>query len=450
MKRFLSFSLIIGIVFLFTSQLGADTSLGDFYKVGINDVIEVKVLDHADLRTVTPVTSDGTISFPYIGTIQVENMSLSEIKEMISKKLGAGYIKYPVVTVTLVKSMSRKIFAYGELNRRGEIPYEEGMTLVRALSIAGGISRDGLYGNIKVRRKTKGKPGFKDINVDIEKVVGGSRKADLLLKPDDIVIVERNKTFFAYGEVGKPGEHVLEKNMTVVRALSVVGGIRADGLYGKVKIRRKQKDKKIKDMEIDIADIVEGRGAGDMLLQPDDLLIVERNKTFLIQGEVMKRGRFVLSKDMTVLRALLQAGGISDSASYGTITLRRKKKGKAGEYQDIAEAKVIEMSKIEDILLQPDDVLVVEGNETFLVYGEVLRPGEVVLQSDMTAFKAITMAGGFTKWGSENRVKILRQKKDTSGFETIKVNIDNVIRGKADADVALEPGDILVISAGVF
>ncbi|HDH05215.1 MAG TPA: hypothetical protein ENH01_05810 [Nitrospirae bacterium] len=544
MKRFLIFSVIIGFVLSFISYAGAETSSTDFYKVGVDDMLEIKVLDHKDLRTLATVTSDGTISFPYIGTVNVKDMSLSEIEAMITNKLAEGYIKYPVVTVSLVKSMSRKIFAYGELYKRGEIPLEENVTLLKALSLAGGVTENGRYGMVKVRRKKEGKPGYRDIKVDIKQVIEGGGKGDILLEPDDILIVERSKTFFAHGEVGKPGEHVLEKNMSLVRALSAVGGIRSEGLYGKVKIRRKQKGKRgYKDIEIDLKAIVEGSKAKDMLLQPDDILIVERNKTFLIQGEVknrgrlileedmtvlrallqaggvsedgmygrikirrkqaggsgeykdivetrlndgviessevedtllqpddilivernktfliqgevMKRGRFVLEKDMTVLRALLQAGGVSKDGMYGRIKIRRKQAGGSGEYKDIVETRlnngVIESSEVEDTLLQPDDVLVIEPNEKFLVYGEILKPGEYVIKNDMTAFKAITLAGGFTKWGSENRVKVLRSRKNNAGFETIRVNIDDVIDGDAAADIALEAGDIVVVSAGVF
>jgi polysaccharide export outer membrane protein len=68
----------------------------------------------------------------------------------------------------------------------------------------------------------------------------------------------------------------------------------------------------------------------------------------------------------------------------------------------------------------------------------------------MTVLKALTLVGGFTKWGSSSRVKILRPEKDNTGYETIKVNINDVIDGDATADIILEPGDIVVILKGIF
>ena len=355
----------LGLVITPAVSCAEKTSLHE-YTAGTNDMLEIKVLDYPDLRTVTTVATDGSITFPYIGTLNVKGKRLSEIEEEITKKLGEGFIKYPVVAVSLIRSESRKIFVYGEVMRPGEFPFGENITAVKALSIAGGITANGLHGKVKVRRGQKGKPEYKDIDIDLKGTIEGTTAGDILLQPDDIVIVERNKTFFIYGEVNRPGEYVLEKDMTAVGSLSVAGGITANGLYGKVKVRRKQKgEAEYKDIDIDLKGTIEGTTAEDMLLQPDDIIIVERNKTFFI-------------------------------------------------------------------------------------YGEVNKPGEYVLTNDMTVLKSVSLAGGFTKWGSSSRIKVLRQKDNNAGYETIKANIDDVIGGDAAKDISLQSGDIVVISTGIF
>ena len=452
MKRLFLLFMFVCFVISFASHIEAQVSETDLYEISINDVLDIKVLDHNELMVLTAVSADGTINFPYIGAIYIKGMNLSEIEEEITKRLSEGYVKYPVVTVSLIKSMSKKIFAYGELNRRGEIPFEENMTVVKAISIAGGIRADGLYGKVKVRRKQKGNPGYKDIEIDLKDTIEGSATEDMLLQPDDIVIVERNKTFFIHGELGRTGEYVLEDDMTVVRALSVAGGIRADGLYGKVKVRRKQEGNPgYKDIEIDLKGTIEGSAIEDMLLQPDDIVIVERNKTFFIHGEVGRPGQFVLEDDMTVVRALSVAGGIRADGLYGKVKVRRKQEEKPG-YKDIEiDLKgTIEGSETGDMLLQPDDIVIVERNKTFFIYGEVNRAGQYVLEEGMTVFKALSLAGGFTKWGSSGRVNVLRLNNNNAGYETIKVNIDDVIDGDATADINLQPGDIVVVSTGIF
>ena len=83
------------------------------------------------------------------------------------------------------------------------------------------------------------------------------------------------------------------------------------------------------------------------------------------------------------------------------------------------------------------------------VYGEVLKPGTYLLEENMTVLKAISTAGGFTKYGSSSRVKVLRPKVKGAGYDLIKVNMKLIMNGLAN-DVVLEPGDIVQVEEGVF
>ncbi len=188
-----------------------------------------------------------------------------------------------------------------------------------------------------------------------------------------------------------------------------------------------------------------------MLLQPDDIIIIERNKVFFAHGEFERPGKYALEKNMTVVEAIAIARGIKDTALYGKLKVRRKQEGDV--YKDIVETDlnngVIKKTEAEGMFLQPDDVLVIERNKIYLIYGEVRRAGEYILYDKMTVFRAITLAGGFTKWGSPKRVKVLRLKEDGE-YETIKVNIKAVIEGGAAADIELQAGDIIIASEGFF
>ncbi|MBI4698798.1 MAG: SLBB domain-containing protein [Nitrospirae bacterium] len=545
MKRLILICMILLVNLGISSgpSMGAENASSDHYKVGLDDMLQIKIIDYPDLSQLATVSSDGSITFPYIGTVYVKGMTLSEVEAEITQKLSEGFIKYPVVSVSLYKSMSEKIFVYNEVGKGGEVPFEENLTVMNALSITGGVPQNGTYGIVKIRRQQKGKQGYKDIDVDLKSIIDGNKEADILLQPDDKLIVQRNKSFFVQGEIYRPGEYIIDKDMTVVKALSAANGVTANGLFGKIKIKRKQKED-IEYKDIAVIDINNGTiegSEGHMSLQPDDILIIERNKTFFVQGEVGRPGEFVLEKGMTIVKAISTAGGVTNSGLYGKIKIKRKEgeghdyaeigeanldKGtiaegnggdlliqpddiliiernktffvqgeviRPGEYtleQDLVLAKVISLAggvtnnalygrvKIKrrdnegleykdiaeihlskgsleggkggDVSLQADDIVVIERNMTFYVYGEINRPGEYPLENEMTAFKAITTAGGFTKWGSPRRVKILRQSENNIKYEVIKVNINAVLKGDAGADVAIMPGDVLIISEGIF
>jgi len=349
---------------IFSTFAEAEVTPKGQYTVGIDDVLDISVLEHDKLRTMATVAADGSISFPYIGNVQVKDKTLQEIEKEISDRLADGYIKYPVVSVSLIKSRSRNFFVYGEVNRPGAYSITDNMTVLKAISVAGGLTRDGLYGKVKVRRPEKDNLGYKDVSIDIRGTTkGNSRTGDMLLRLEDIVVVEPSEKFFVYGEVVKPGQYLLEDNMTVLKAISVAGGLARDGLYGKVKVRRPEKGKLgYKDIIIDIRGTTKGN------------------------------------------------------------------------------------SRTGDMLLHPRDIVVVEPNEKFFVYGEVVRPGQYLLQDNMTVLRAIAVAGGFTKFGSPSRVKILRPVKEKAGYETIKVDIKGAMKGILGADILLQPGDIIVVS----
>ncbi len=516
---------LIGILFCALSAIvyAQESS----YRVGIDDVIIIDVTGHKNFSTTATVLSDGTISYPSIGSLYVNGMTLSEIKDLIEKKLSEGYVRAPVVTVLLKTSASKKIYFYGEVT--GSVPYEkditigkvvilkgvdkekydlkirrkrkkgsgyenigvdireimggkkddiplnpddvlivvnrdgftiqgevgkpgkyplkDNMTVLEAITEAEGITEDGQYGNVLIRRKRINGSGYDDIEVDIKGIMKGL-KEDILLKPDDIIIVSPNNKFIIFGEVLNPGEYVLEDGMTIGRGIARAGGITEDGLYGKVKVRRMREDGSgYEDIEISLHGVIKGSVKEDVLLEPDDIVIVEKNSKFIVQGEVLTPGEYVLEDNMTLGRAIAKAGGVSEEGLYGNVRIRRMREDNSG-YDDIEfDLRDVINGDKGNTPIMPDDIVMVEKNKKFMIYGEVEKIGEFDLTDDMTVFKAIAMAGGFSKWGSPSNIKILRPKDNKKEFDIIKVNVKKVIDGDASADIPLQPGDIVIVSS---
>lgn len=244
------------------------------YAVGVDDVLEINVLGHDELKTVARVASDGAISFPYIGVLYVKGMSLAEIEKEISKKLAGSYIKYAVVSVTLSSYKSMRFYVYGEVKNPGIFNLESDMTVLKAITAAGGITVDGLYGKVKLRRKQKDRSEYKEITIDIKSNGGGRSNIDMPVEGEDIVMVERSNNFFVYGEVQSPGRFILEDNMTVLKAISLSGGFAKYGSPDRVKILRTIPGKAgYKSIKVDVKGAVSGEMGKDIRLEPDDIVI---------------------------------------------------------------------------------------------------------------------------------------------------------------------------------
>ena len=159
------------------------------YAIGIADVLTVNVVRPEPLLMEVTVSPDGTISFPYIGTVVVKGKTLDDVQNEMTKKLGEGYMRYPVMSVTLKESKSRRFFVYGEVTHPGPYAIEENMTVLRAISMAGGFTKFGSSSRVKVLRPRAQGAGYEPVKINIKEVMDGLSQSDVVIKPGDIVVV---------------------------------------------------------------------------------------------------------------------------------------------------------------------------------------------------------------------------------------------------------------------
>ena len=86
----------------------------------------------------------------------------------------------------------------------------------------------------------------------------------------------------------------------------------------------------------------------------------------------------------------------------------------------------------------------------FFVYGAVNKPGPYAIDNNSTVLRAISIAGGFTRFGSASRVKVLRPREGRTGYEMLQVSMKSVMDGNSDADLPLKSGDIIIVSEGIL
>ncbi|RME24785.1 MAG: polysaccharide export protein [Deltaproteobacteria bacterium] len=154
--------------------------------LGPGDVFEVKVYDEKDLSGVFRVSATGTIKFPLIGTVSVEGLTSTEAADLIQQKLAEKYIKNPQVSILVKEYNSKKVSVFGQVNKPGTFPYEEGMTVIQAISMAGGFTKMAAKNDTNVTRIVGGEE--RKFPVPVEAIAEGKAK-NFYLKPGDIVYV---------------------------------------------------------------------------------------------------------------------------------------------------------------------------------------------------------------------------------------------------------------------
>ena len=136
MKRIARFFLLFA-AFLCSPVFSQSPELSS-YKLGSGDMISVRVLGEEDLRREKVRLSDaGTLSFPVLGEIRVKGMTVGALEDYITRGLKGRYLLNPQVTVAIEEY--RNFYVNGMVEKPGGYPFAPGLTVRKAISIAGGF-----------------------------------------------------------------------------------------------------------------------------------------------------------------------------------------------------------------------------------------------------------------------------------------------------------------------
>ncbi len=159
------------------------------YEIGIGDLLQIDVYDEPDLTREVRVLTDGTISFPLLGSIKTRGLTVSGLERELTKRLGDKYLVNPQVTV-FVKEFSN-VFVFGEVKSPGSFPLYGKMTVFEAITLAGGFTEVANPTKVKVIREMDGRET--SFEVDITRLTkSGDTSQDRELKANDRVIVPRS------------------------------------------------------------------------------------------------------------------------------------------------------------------------------------------------------------------------------------------------------------------
>ena len=365
------------------------------YKVGVDDVLEISVIKPQPFSSTVTVAPDGAITFPYIGNVLAKGLTLPEIQNEVQKRLTDGYVEYPIVSVSLLQSRSMKFTISGQVMQPGLYPAEENMTLLRAITVAGGFTQMDSTGTVKLLRPQKTNENFTVIEAEITAILEGAHQNTTIL-PNDTIIVLTNK-FFISGQVLRPGPYQVVNNMTLLQAVTIAGGFTQSDLSGTIKlIRPKIENNNFEIIESGINNILNGADQ-DIIVQPKDTIVVSSDKYF-VYGEVIKPGMLPLESKTTLLTAISQTGGFLNSGPTGKVKILRT--NKETDIVGITEIDINDIlsGSVKNMAIQPNDTIIVSADK-FSISGQVIRPGVYAVEENMTLLQAVSAAGGFIEPG---------------------------------------------------
>jgi protein involved in polysaccharide export with SLBB domain len=153
--------------------------------LGPGDVFEVRVFGEPDLTGVYRVGGDGMINFPLVGRISVGGLPANEAGDVIALHLQK-YVRSPSISLFVREYSSRKVYVFGEVKKPGTFPYEDGMNIIEAITVAGGFEKLANKNGISVTRIVDGRE--QRMKVPVLEISEG-KAPNFRLEPGDIVWV---------------------------------------------------------------------------------------------------------------------------------------------------------------------------------------------------------------------------------------------------------------------
>jgi polysaccharide biosynthesis/export protein len=158
-----------------------------------SDLLNVQVFQEENLKRDVRVSQEYSITLPLIGKVDLKGKSLRQAEDLIRDLYNRDYLVNPQVNVVVAEYAKRSVNVIGQVNQPGAVlfPQEQGLTLLDAISRAGGFSRLANRSQVKLTRtNAEGKSETYIINVD-DLIKGSSSNSWQLLVNDIVFVPER-------------------------------------------------------------------------------------------------------------------------------------------------------------------------------------------------------------------------------------------------------------------
>lgn len=251
----------------------------DKYRLGPEDVLEIRVFELDQLNRTVRIAGDGTIELPLIGSIPVRGLTPEEVGFAVAERLRNRFVQDPQVSVFVKEFHSQNVSLLGAVASPASYPLVGRRNLLQILADAGGLSANA--GNVLFvfRQSDDGRSARLTVPLN-ELLIQGDPRWNIWLRPGDIVSVppEAAVSVSVLGAVSSPGVYKLPvgDGASVLNAVARAGGLNDRASKSGVQIKRRDASGEEKVLKIDLGDILSGKDS-DFILQEGDVIVVKES-----------------------------------------------------------------------------------------------------------------------------------------------------------------------------
>ncbi|MBX3280095.1 MAG: polysaccharide biosynthesis/export family protein [Acidobacteria bacterium] len=259
------------------------------YRIGVGDVLIIRVFGHPDLGGEVPVNSLGNIRLPFFDEIPAACRTESDLAASIAERMRK-YLRDPQVDVIVKEYRSQPVAVMGAVAQPGRFLLQRRVRLLELLANAGGPAPNAgstifvIHSNDlqTCDTATNGGDGNEEGNAvqaglttyKLKELMTGSPEANRFVEPGDIVSIPEADQVFLTGNILRPGPVPLKGQLTLLDAIAMAGGFQAEASKKNVRLIRHDGVTGTRKESVYNVEDIEKRRADDVLLQPNDIVAV--------------------------------------------------------------------------------------------------------------------------------------------------------------------------------
>lgn len=335
------------------------------------------------------------------------------------------------------------------------LPYQKDLTLLKAL-LRSGIAPNTVDSEqrIKILRSIDNAQNFIEVAFNSQNYWINT---EIQLHPEDIIILP-DATFneiYVVGNVYRPGTIKYRKALTLLQAISEVGGAASDADTSEIKIFRED-DKGNRQLIFGnlSAMLEDGEGEKNIPINRGDIIVVSKRKQkyISVSGMINQPGLIPYEPNLTLMKAIFKAGGLNGGMLEAEVRIINESGHPLKPIMINLTENTASQTEVSNLVLQPGDLVVVLGtapSDVIYVTGKIKNSGVLKFQQGMTVFQAIQQTGGFASGAAKSKVIIRRSVGENQ--QILRANIDDFMKkNDRTQNISLLPGDIVFVSETLF
>ena len=299
------------------------------YIIDAGDGIRLQVIGDLNLDEKLRVTRDGSINIPELGKVYVAGLELNKVNKMISEMFSESFLGNKAY-ITLDEIRAIKVYILGNVPNPGVYTLNGNSNIMHAISVAGGISDNGSYREIELKRNGKliGNTDLYDI------LIHGDTSSNFSLRSGDVVLIKSSKDLVSIsGAISRPAIYEIQKNQSLEDLISMAGGLTGDFLDDYLEIARVKDDvlKKISKASLNKFKLAHNDRVSVPFFKPE----LDSINTAMVSGAVKFPGLYNISDNETLLSLVAKAGGYKKNAyPYAGVFIRESALEKRNDFDN--------------------------------------------------------------------------------------------------------------------